>query len=136
VLPFLLSPVAGFLIGLGLMRVLTRVLLGAHLIRTMGTRFSHLEPIHGFAAETSAAAVIQVASRLGFPLSTTHVTSAGILGVDAAVGAWVLTIPVSAALGFVATLLGRRSQAHPVVLLGLWNTCSRHPVRGSGQFTC
>ena len=92
---------------------------GRRIIHTMGTRFAHLEPIHGFAAETSAALVIQTASRLGFPLSTTHVISSSILGVGAArrmnavrwgivrtmVGAWLLTIPVTAALGFVAVMV-------------------------------
>jgi len=94
---------------------------GRRIIHTMGTRLAHLEPIHGFAAETSAATVIQIASRLGFPLSTTHVISSGILGVGAArrmnavrwavartmVGAWILTIPVTAVLGFAATLAAR-----------------------------
>ena len=94
---------------------------GRRIIHTMGTRLVHLEPIHGFAAETSAATVIQIASRLGFPLSTTHVISSGILGVGAArrmnavrwgvartmVGAWLLTIPVTAVLGFGAALLAR-----------------------------
>ncbi len=94
---------------------------GRRIIHTMGTRLAHLEPIHGFAAETSAATVIQIASRLGFPLSTTHVISSGILGVGAArrlnavrwgvartmVGAWLLTIPVTAALGFAAALLAK-----------------------------
>ncbi len=56
---------------------------GRRIIHTMGNRLVHLEPIHGFAAETSAAAVIQVASKLGFPLSTTHVISSSILGVGA-----------------------------------------------------
>lgn len=93
---------------------------GRRIIHTMGTRFANLEPIHGFAAETSAALVIQGASRFGFPLSTTHVISSSILGVGAArrmnavrwgvvrtmVGAWILTIPVTAALGFVAALVG------------------------------
>jgi PiT family inorganic phosphate transporter len=87
----------------------------------MGTRLAHLEPIHGFAAETSAATVIQIASRLGFPLSTTHVISSSILGVGAArrmnavrwgvartmVGAWLLTIPVTAVLGFGAAFVAR-----------------------------
>jgi len=94
---------------------------GKRIIHTMGTRFARLEPIHGFAAETSAAAVIQLASRLGYPLSTTHVISSGVLGVGAArrvsavrwgvvrtmVTAWVLTIPVTAVLGFLAALVGR-----------------------------
>jgi len=94
---------------------------GRRIIHTMGTRLAHLEPIHGFAAETSAALVIQAASRLGFPLSTTHVISSSILGVGAArrmnavrwgivrtmVGAWVLTIPVTALLGYFAALIAR-----------------------------
>ena len=94
---------------------------GRRIIHTMGTRLAHLEPIHGFAAETSAATVIQVASRFGFPLSTTHVISSGILGVGAArrmnavrwgvartmVGAWLLTIPVTALLGYGAAWAAR-----------------------------
>ncbi len=89
---------------------------GWRIIRTMGQRIVHLEPIHGFAAETTAATVIEVASRLGFPLSTTHVISSCILGVGAAqrrsavrwsvalniVRAWVFTLPVCATLGFLA----------------------------------
>jgi PiT family inorganic phosphate transporter len=73
----------------------------------MGHKMAKLQPIHGFAAETAAAAIIEVASRLGFPLSTTHVISSSILGVGASrranavkwnvagsiVTAWVLTIP-------------------------------------------
>ncbi len=89
---------------------------GYRIIRTMGQRLVHLEPIHGFAAETTAAAIIETASRLGFPLSTTHVISSCILGVGAArrlsavrwsvafniVRAWIFTIPVCATLGFIA----------------------------------
>lgn len=90
---------------------------GRRIIHTMGTRLAHLEPIHGFAAETSAALVIETASRVGgFPLSTTHVISSTILGVGAArrmnavrwnvgrnmVQAWALTIPVTAVIGFLA----------------------------------
>ena len=92
---------------------------GRRIIHTMGTRLAHLEPIHGFAAETSGALVIEAASRLGFPLSTTHVISSTILGVGAArrmsavrwdvvwnmVRAWVLTIPITAALGWIAYLV-------------------------------
>jgi len=89
---------------------------GWRIIRTMGQRLVHLEPIHGFAAETSAATVIESASRLGFPLSTTHVISSSILGVGSArhlksvrwgvafniIRAWLLTLPICATLGFVA----------------------------------
>jgi PiT family inorganic phosphate transporter len=91
---------------------------GYRIIQTMGTRLVHLDPIHGFAAETAAATVIEVASRLGYPLSTTHVISSTILGVGASqrlnavrwnvagriVQAWVLTIPICAALGGLAYL--------------------------------
>jgi PiT family inorganic phosphate transporter len=92
---------------------------GRRIIHTMGNRLAYLQPIHGCAAETSAAAVIQVASRLGFPLSTTHVISSSILGVGASkrlnavrwavastmVNAWLLTIPVTALLGYLAARL-------------------------------
>jgi PiT family inorganic phosphate transporter len=92
---------------------------GWRIIRTMGQRIVHLEPIHGFAAETTAATIIETASRLGFPLSTTHVISSCILGVGAAqrlsavrwgvafniVRAWVFTLPVCAALGFATFML-------------------------------
>ncbi len=92
---------------------------GWRIIQTMGQRIVHLEPIHGFAAETTAATIIETASRLGFPLSTTHVISSCILGVGAArrvsavrwvvainiVRAWVLTIPITAAIGFLTYML-------------------------------
>jgi PiT family inorganic phosphate transporter len=73
-----------------------------------------LQPVHGFAAETGAAAIIGFASHFGFPVSTTHTVSASIMGVGAAkrfsalkwtvvermVWAWILTIPVSATIAF------------------------------------
>jgi PiT family inorganic phosphate transporter len=91
--------------------------LGGHrIIKTMGHRIIRLEPVHGSMAETSAAAVIQVASHLGMPISTTHVISGSIFGVGAAkrlsavrwgvaqnmIWAWVLTLPAS---GLVAALV-------------------------------
>jgi PiT family inorganic phosphate transporter len=48
---------------------------GWRIIRTMGMRITALKPVHGFAAETSAATVIEVATRLGIPISTTHACS-------------------------------------------------------------
>jgi PiT family inorganic phosphate transporter len=57
---------------------------GWRIIKTLGHKMVHLHPIHGFAAETSAATVITVASSLGIPVSTTHNISAAILGVGAA----------------------------------------------------
>jgi PiT family inorganic phosphate transporter len=87
---------------------------GWRIIRTMGTRLAELRPIHGFAAETSAGLVIEVASRLGYPLSTTQVISATILGAGASrrlravrwsiagsiVTAWIVTLPTCATLAW------------------------------------
>jgi inorganic phosphate transporter, PiT family len=93
---------------------------GWRIIRTMGMRMAKLEPYHGFAAETAAGACIELASRLGIPLSTTHTISTAIMGVGASrrlsavrwgvvgdvIGAWVLTFPVCGAIGWlVAELL-------------------------------
>lgn len=88
---------------------------GWRIIRTMGTRLAALQPIHGFVAETTAGLVIEVASRFGYPLSTTHVISSCILGVGASrrlravrwsiagsiVTAWIITIPACAGLAWV-----------------------------------
>src|SRR2546430_9298941 len=54
---------------------------GWRIIRTLGHRVVKLQPVHGFAAETSAALIIQAASIYGIPLSTTHVISTSIMGV-------------------------------------------------------
>ena len=53
---------------------------GWRIVRTMGLKVVELRPIDGFAAETAAATVIEMASRLGIPVSTTHVISSAILG--------------------------------------------------------
>jgi PiT family inorganic phosphate transporter len=88
---------------------------GWRIIKTLGTRIVHLKPIHGFAAETTAATVIEIASRIGLPLSTTHVISSTIMGVGASkrlsavkwgigghiILAWILTLPVCALLAWV-----------------------------------
>ncbi len=89
---------------------------GWRIIRTLGHRMVKLQPIHGFAAETTAAILIQAASHFGIPLSTTHVISSSIMGVGVTkrlnavkwtvVGrmawAWMMTIPATALLGFLA----------------------------------
>ena len=80
---------------------------GWRIINTMGLKVVELRPINGFAAETAAATVIEIAARLGIPTSTTHVISSAILGVGATrrlsavrwgiagriVAAWIITIP-------------------------------------------
>jgi PiT family inorganic phosphate transporter len=92
---------------------------GFRIIKTMGMRITLLKPINGFAAETTAGAVIEIATRLGIPISTTHAISGAILGVGATrrlsavrwgiagriVTAWVLTIPACFLLGWGVTLL-------------------------------
>jgi PiT family inorganic phosphate transporter len=88
---------------------------GWRIVRTMGLKVVELRPIDGFAAETAAATVIETASRLGIPVSTTHVISSSILGVGATrslsavrwgiagriVSAWVVTIPACMVLAWV-----------------------------------
>jgi PiT family inorganic phosphate transporter len=92
---------------------------GFRIIKTMGMRITLLKPINGFAAETTAGAVIELATRLGIPISTTHAISGAILGVGATrrlsavrwgiagriVTAWVLTIPGCFLLGWGVTIL-------------------------------
>ena len=87
---------------------------GWRIIKTMGHKMVRLQPIHGFAAETTAAVIISTASHWGMPLSTTHVISTSIMGVGATkrlsavkwgivgsmVWAWVLTIPVTALVAY------------------------------------
>ncbi len=94
---------------------------GWRIIKTMGTKVVKLDPVHGFAAETTAATVIFGASQLGMPVSTTHVISSAIMGVGSSdrlktvrwgvarsiVVAWVLTLPASGLMASVAYLLLR-----------------------------
>ncbi len=86
---------------------------GWRIMKTMGHRVVELEPIHGFAAETTAATVLLITARLGMPVSTTHVISSAIMGVGSSRGtravrwgvarrillAWVITIPITATVG-------------------------------------
>jgi len=94
---------------------------GWRIIRTMGTRVVKLDPVHGFAAETTAASVIILASHFGMPVSTTHVISGAIMGAGSSdrfnavhwavarnIGiAWVLTLPAAAGVAAVAYLVLR-----------------------------
>ena len=87
---------------------------GWRVIRTLGLRLTKLEPVHGFAAETGAAAVITGAGYLGIPVSTTHAIGSAIMGVGATerlsavrwgvagqvVTAWIFTWPSCMLLGY------------------------------------
>src|SRR3954453_11251374 len=86
---------------------------GWRIIRTVGSRIIKMDPAQGFAAQGAGAAVVLTASHLGFPLSTTHVISGGVMGAGAAkrlsavrwgvagniAVAWVLTLPAAAIIG-------------------------------------
>jgi inorganic phosphate transporter, PiT family len=85
----------------------------------MGTRIVRMQPVDGFAAQTVAAAVIQLATAWGLPVSTTQVVSGAVMGAGATrrfsavrwgvarriVWAWIFTIPASAALAALAALV-------------------------------
>ena len=89
---------------------------GWRIVKTMGTKITKLRPVHGFAAETAGAATILGASAMGIPVSTTHIICTSIMGVGTTMGtsavkwgvarsiaiAWILTIPISALIGFVS----------------------------------
>ncbi|MEE8598177.1 MAG: inorganic phosphate transporter [Dehalococcoidales bacterium] len=87
---------------------------GWRVIKTLGFRVTDLQPVHGFAANFSAAVVIWLASQFGIPVSTTHCASSAIMGVGATrrlsavrwgvarsiVAAWILTFPICGGLGY------------------------------------
>ena len=92
---------------------------GWRIIHTLGSKVMKLDPIHGFAAQFSAATVIELATRGGFPVSTTHTITAAIMGVGSTqrlsavrwgvagniVAAWILTLPAAALVGAITYLL-------------------------------
>ncbi len=88
---------------------------GWRIIKTLGHKMVKMKPVHGFAAETTAATILAVTGVMGMPVSTTHTITTSIMGVGAAkrwgsmrwslieriIWAWVMTIPVTALLGWV-----------------------------------
>jgi inorganic phosphate transporter, PiT family len=106
---------------------------GWRIIRTMGTRIIRMDPAQGFASQAAGATVILSASHFGYPLSTTHVISGGVMGAGAAKRlsavrwgvagnialAWVLTLPAAGAVGAVVYAITRvfgRGAAGPVIV--------------------
>ncbi|TMK65110.1 MAG: inorganic phosphate transporter [Actinobacteria bacterium] len=85
---------------------------GWRIIRTLGQRVFRMEPESGFAAQAAAGTTIYLATKYGYPLSTTHVVSGAVMGAGATkrlsavrwgvagniVVAWVLTLPAAAAV--------------------------------------
>ncbi|MEE8414508.1 MAG: inorganic phosphate transporter [Dehalococcoidales bacterium] len=92
---------------------------GMRVIKTLGMKVTVLRPVHGFAATTAAATVIEFASHFGIPVSTTHCISSAIMGVGSTrrfsavrwgiagniIFAWVLTFPICGGLGYIFALL-------------------------------
>jgi inorganic phosphate transporter, PiT family len=95
---------------------------GWRIVKTMGSRITKLRPFGGFCAETAGGISILIASQLGVPVSTTHTITGAIVGVGAAqrisavrwgvatriVWAWILTIPMAAAIAAVSYLVVRK----------------------------
>ncbi len=127
---------------------------GWRIIRTLGSRIIKMDPAQGFAAQGSGAAVILAASHVGYPLSTTHTISGGVMGAGAAkrlsavrwgvagniVVAWIVTLPASAGIGAViygvTRVFGVNSEAGPLVvavliLFGTMVVFGRRVRRGS-----
>jgi len=107
---------------------------GWRIIKTMGSRIIKMDPAQGFAAQGAGAATILAATHFGYPLSTTHVISGGVMGAGAAkrlsavrwgvagniVIAWVLTLPCAALVGALVYAITRvlgGGAAGPVVVV-------------------
>jgi len=96
--------------GVGI--VLGLATMGYRVMKTIGTKITELTPSRGFCAELAAASTVVLASRLGLPVSTTHIIVGAVLGVGLARGiaaidlrvvvgivtSWVVTLPIGAAL--------------------------------------
>jgi PiT family inorganic phosphate transporter len=95
---------------------------GWRIVKTMGTKITKLQPVGGFCAETAGAITLMGATLAGIPVSTTHTITGAIVGVGSTrrlsavkwgvagriVWAWVLTIPISAAIAAAAYLIVSR----------------------------
>jgi len=94
---------------------------GWRIIKTLGHKMVRLHPVHGFAAETTAATILATAAFFGMPVSTTHAVSTSIMGVGCARGlnhlkldvverivwAWILTLPISGGAAYLLVRLAR-----------------------------
>ena len=108
-IPIWIVVIAASTIGLGV------IIGGWRVIKTVGFKVTPLQPIHGFSAQTAAAASISLASWQGIPVSTTHCGVATVIGVGVTnrlsavrwgvarsiVFAWVLTFPICLGLGYI-----------------------------------
>jgi PiT family inorganic phosphate transporter len=111
--PWWVMLICGSVMGLG------TLIGGWRIMRTLGFRLTKLEPVNGFAAETSGSLAILLASHFGIPLSTTHCITTSIMGVGASrrissvrwgmarniILTWVITFPICGALGYLFSWL-------------------------------
>ena len=93
---------------------------GWKIIKTLGHKLVKLQPVHGFAAETTAATVLAITGTFGMPVSTTHAITTSIMGVGCAkrfsalklrmveriIWAWIFTIPATSLVAFALVWLG------------------------------
>ena len=112
-IPFWVAMMAHLAIALG---TLTG---GWRIVHTMGGKITKLDPMHGFAAETSGAAIVIGSTMMGIPVSTTHVIAGSIIGVGATrrlsavrwgvarriMWTWIITIPAAASLSALSYLI-------------------------------
>jgi PiT family inorganic phosphate transporter len=122
--PFWVVLSAGLAIALG------TYMGGWRIIRTLGRRVSDIQPVQGFAAETTSAAVILTSTHLGLPLSTTQVCTGSIFGAGAGhrlaavhwgtagriVLAWSFTLPAAAVMGAAASWLAATGPVGVVIV--------------------
>lgn len=111
--PFWVAMMAHLAIALG---TLTG---GWRIVHTMGGKITKLDPMHGFAAETSGATIVIGSTLLGIPVSTTHVIAGSIIGVGATrrlsavrwgvarriMWTWIITIPAAAVFSALVYLI-------------------------------
>ncbi|WP_164878190.1 inorganic phosphate transporter [Microbacterium enclense] len=144
------APQFWVILGAGLAIALGTYLGGWRIMRTVGKRITDVRPPQGFAAETSAASTILISSTLGFPLSTTQVTSGAVVGsglgrrlasvhwnvVARIAFAWVVTLPAAALVGGLAAWVAGASAVGLIGVLvvglgacaGLFALARRKPV--------
>lgn len=144
------APQFWVILGAGLAIALGTYLGGWRIMRTVGKRITDVKPPQGFAAETSAASTILISSTLGFPLSTTQVTSGAVVGsglgkrlasvhwnvVARIAFAWIVTLPAAALVGGLAAWAAGASTLGLIIVLvvglgacvGLFLLARRKPV--------
>ncbi|HWQ24913.1 MAG TPA: inorganic phosphate transporter [Gaiellaceae bacterium] len=103
---------------------------GWRIIRTLGQRVVHLEPLQGFAAEAATASILWTTAHAGFPVSTTHTITGSVMGAGTSRGlhavrwgvagnilaAWIMTVPLAGSVGALMELVTRAPGGTPIVL--------------------